>query len=71
MMSLVSDLIEYRRTRLWLMENIERIRDSFRGNYIAVLGRKVVDNDSDKYSLISRLWSRGMLPGPVVIEYVC
>lgn len=71
MMSLVSDLLEYKRAKLWLTENIERLRDSFRGMYVAVLRERVIDSDPDRYSLIRRLWSRGLFPGPVVIEYVC
>lgn len=69
-MSLAGDLLEYKRTRLWLAENIERLRDSFRGMYIAALKERVIDSDPDRYSLIRRLWSRGLFPGPVVIEYV-
>jgi len=62
--------VEYRRTRIWLLENMERIRRAFKGMYIAALGEEVIDSDRDEHSLIRRLWSKGLFPGPVVIEYV-
>ncbi len=69
-MSAVRDLLEYRRARLWFINNKERIKGSFSGKYIAILGERVIDNDSDKFLLIQRLWSRGMFPGPVLIEHI-
>lgn len=70
MMSSIIELLEYRRAKIWFAENKERVRRSFKGMYIAVLGEKVIDHDKDKFLLIRRLWSEGLFPGPVVIEYV-
>jgi hypothetical protein len=55
---------------LWFINNKERIRGSFSGKYVAILGERVIDNDSDKFLLIQRLWSMGIFPGPVLIERV-
>lgn len=69
-MSSVGELLEYRRAKLWFTENKEKVKSSFKGMYIAVLGDRVIDHDRDKFLLIRRLWSNGLFPGPVVIEYV-
>ncbi len=70
MATLIDDLKEYKRGRNWLERNASLLRMSYKGRYVAVLGSRVVDSDEDRYSLLQRLWSRGLYPGPVIIHFV-
>ncbi len=70
MATLIDDLVEYRRGRSWLERNASLLRMSYRGKFVAVLGSRVVDSDEDRFSLLQRLWSRGLYPGPVIIHFV-
>lgn len=69
-MALVDDLRKYRQGKNWLQSNMNFLRESYRGRYVAILGNRVVDSDEDKYDLLKRLWSRGLYPGPVIIQLV-
>ncbi len=49
---------------------MERLKRNYPGEYVAVLGGRLVGHSKDYHGLLARLWSKGFFPGPVVITQV-
>ena len=54
----------------WVSENMERLKRNYPGEYVAVLGGRLVGHSRDYHGLLARLWSKGFFPGPLVITRV-
>ncbi len=70
MATISDDLTKYARGKIWILRNIKHLERNYRGKYVAILGETVIDSDDDNYSLLQRLWARGLYPGPVIIHFV-
>ncbi len=54
----------------WVNRNMESLKRSYPGEFVAVLGGRLVGHSRDYHGLLARLWSKGFFPGPVVITQV-
>jgi predicted DNA-binding protein (UPF0278 family) len=54
----------------WLSEKQENLRKQFANKYIAVVGRRVIDSDSDLEILLQKLKESGRDPGAIPIEFI-
>ncbi len=70
MATITEDLTKYVRGKNWILRNARYLKRDYKGKYVAILGETVVDSDEDNYSLLQRLWARGLYPGPVIIHFV-
>ncbi len=65
-MSLTRDLQRYRMSKAWVRRNTHALR-KYRGEFVAIIDGNVIDHDRDRARLLSRLWVRGLYPGPVLL----
>ncbi len=70
MATITEDLTKYMRGKSWILRNARYLERDYKGKYVAILGETIVDSDEDSYSLLQRLWARGLYPGPVIIHLV-
>ncbi len=49
---------------------MERLKRSYGGEYVALIGSRLVAHSPDYHGLLAKLWSKGLFPGPVVITRV-
>jgi len=64
-------LSEFSENARWIRENYEKLKRSFRDEWVAVYGRRVVDYDKDLARLVERLRrSYGKDYGKIAIEFI-
>lgn len=54
----------------WISERQEILRKKFADKYIAVIGRQVIDSDSDLETLLQKLKEKGRNPSEMPIEFI-
>lgn len=65
-LSITEELRRYKASKSWAKNNMHLLR-RYKGEFVAVIDGNVVDHDVDRGRLLSRLWVRGLYPGPVLL----
>jgi hypothetical protein len=71
MVSAVTVLLSYEENRKWLFTNFEALKKEFNNQWVAVLGKKVIDHDKDLSTLVGRLQKKhSAVYSQIAVEYV-
>lgn len=54
----------------WISEKQTMLRKKFADKYIAVVGRQVIDSDSELETLLRKLQKEGRNPSEIPIEFI-
>lgn len=55
---------------LWFQENYETLKEQYKGEYVAVKNKRIIDHNPDLTTLLDRLKEKDEDPSSLVIEFI-